>query len=66
MNSYTHALSTDQATKLRILLKDLGFIFSAETVHAFLCPEKQTKRRCLREGTESVAAGQRRRRVRAV
>ena len=30
MNSYTHALTTEQVTKLRSLLDELGFIFSAK------------------------------------
>ena len=35
MNSYTHPLSTDQATKLRALLKDIGFQFAPKPYTLF-------------------------------
>jgi len=35
MNSYTHPLTTEQATKLRALLEELGFEFSPKPYALF-------------------------------
>ena len=57
MNSYTHALSTDQATKLRILLEDLGFIFSAKPYTLFFAQKNKLSVAVYEKGPKVLLQG---------
>jgi ribonuclease HIII len=57
MNSYTHALSTDQTAKLRALLEDLGFIFSAKPYTLFFAQKNKLSVAVYEKGPKVLAQG---------
>jgi ribonuclease HIII len=57
MNSYTHALSTDQTAKLRALLEDLGFIFSAKPYTLFFAQKNKLSVAVYEKGPKVLVQG---------
>ena len=57
MNSYTHPLSSDQATKLRALLEDLGFIFSAKPYTLFFAQKNKLSVAVYEKGPKVLLQG---------
>jgi ribonuclease HIII len=57
MNSYTHALSPDQAAKLRTLLEDLGFIFSAKPYTLFFAQKNKLSVAVYEKGPKVLLQG---------
>jgi ribonuclease HIII len=57
MNSYTHPLSTDQATKLRALLKDLGFEFAARPYTLFFAQKNKLSVAVYEKGPKVLLQG---------
>jgi ribonuclease HIII len=57
MNSYTHPLSTDQATKLRNLLKDLGFEFADRPYTLFFAQKNKLSVAVYEKGPKILLQG---------
>jgi ribonuclease HIII len=57
MNSYTHPLSTDQATKLRALLKDLGFDFAPKPYTLFFAQKNKLSVAVYEKGPKVLLQG---------
>jgi ribonuclease HIII len=57
MNSYTHPLSTDQATKLRGLLKDLGFEFAERPYTLFFAQKNKLSVAVYEKGPKVLLQG---------
>ncbi|MEY2497243.1 MAG: ribonuclease [Verrucomicrobiota bacterium] len=57
MNSYTHPLSTDQATKLRALLKDLGFAFAPKPYTLFFAQKNKLSVAVYEKGPKILLQG---------
>ncbi len=57
MNSYTHPLSTDQATKLRALLKDLGFEFGERPYTLFFAQKNKLSVAVYEKGPKVLLQG---------
>src|SRR6202045_4297613 len=57
MNSYTHPLSTDQATKLRALLKDLGFEFAPKPYTIFFAQKNKLSVAVYEKGPKILLQG---------
>ena len=57
MNSYTHPLSTDQATKLRALLKDLGFEFAERPYTLFFAQKNKLSVAVYEKGPKILLQG---------
>jgi ribonuclease HIII len=57
MNSYTHPLSTDQAAKLRALLKDLGFEFAPRPYTLFFAQKNKLSVAVYEKGPKILLQG---------
>src|SRR5476651_1521544 len=57
MNSYTHPLSTDQATKLRSLLRDLGFDFAPKPYTLFFAQKNKLSVAVYEKGPKVLLQG---------
>src|ERR1700682_66578 len=57
MNSYTHPLSTDQATKLRSLLEDLGFAFVPKEYTLFFAQKNKLSIAVYEKGPKALIQG---------
>ena len=57
MNSYTHPLSTDQAAKLRVLLKDLGFEFAPRPYTLFFAQKNKLSVAVYEKGPKVLLQG---------
>ena len=57
MNSYTHPLSTDQATKLRSLLQDLGFDFAPKPYTLFFAQKNKLSVAVYEKGPKVLVQG---------
>jgi len=57
MNVYTHPLSTDQATKLRGLLQDIGFEFSAKPYTLFFAQKNKLSVTVYEKGPKVLVQG---------
>ena len=57
MNSYTHALSTDQATKLRVLLEELAFIFAPKPYTLFFAQKNKLSVAVYEKGPKVLLQG---------
>lgn len=57
MNSYTHALTTEQVTKLRSLLDELGFIFSAKDYTIFFAQKNKLSVAVYEKGPKILVQG---------
>ena len=57
MNSYTHALTVDQATKLRTLLEDLGFEFSPKPWTLFFAQKNKLSVAVYEKGPKVLVQG---------
>ncbi len=57
MNSYTHPLSTDQATKLRSLLQDLGFEFTPKPYTFFFAQKNKLSVAVYEKGPKILLQG---------
>src|ERR1700720_3943668 len=57
MNSYTHPLSRNQATKLRALLKDLGFEFSPKPYTLFFAQKNKLSVAVYEKGPKVLLQG---------
>lgn len=57
MNSYTHPLTTDQATKLRGLLKDLGFEFAERPYTLFFAQKNKLSVAVYEKGPKVLLQG---------
>ena len=57
MNSYTHPLSTDQASKLRSLLKDLGFEFAERPYTLFFAQKNKLSVAVYEKGPKVLLQG---------
>src|SRR6202171_3175826 len=57
MNSYTHPLSTDQATKLRSLLEDLGFAFVPKPYTLFFAQKNKLSVAVYEKGPKVLLQG---------
>src|ERR1700694_1716141 len=57
MNSYTHPLSTDQVTKLRVLLKDLGFEFASKPYTIFFAQKNKLSVAVYEKGPKVLLQG---------
>ena len=57
MNSYTHALSPEQATKLRVLLEALGFEFSLKDWTLFLAQKNKLSVAVYEKGPKVLVQG---------
>ena len=57
MNSYTHPLSTDQATKLRALLKDIGFQFAPKPYTLFFAQKNELSVAVYEKGPKVLLQG---------
>jgi ribonuclease HIII len=57
MNSYTHPLSTDQATKLRGLLQDLGFDFAPKPYTLFFAQKNKLSVAVYEKGPKVLLQG---------
>jgi len=57
MNSYTHALSPEQATKLRVLLEELGFEFSLKEWTIFFAQKNKLSVAVYEKGPKVLVQG---------
>src|ERR1700754_4968568 len=57
MNSYTHPLSTDQATKLRCLLQELAFDFSPKPYTLFFAQKNKLSVAVYEKGPKVLVQG---------
>jgi ribonuclease HIII len=57
MNSYTHALTVDQATKLRTMLAELGFEFSMKPYTLFLAQKNKLSVTVYEKGPKVLVQG---------
>jgi ribonuclease HIII len=57
MNSYTHALSPEQATKLRVLLEELGFEFSPKEWTIFFAQKNKLSVAVYEKGPKVLVQG---------
>ena len=57
MTSYTHPLSTDQATKLRVLLQDLGFEFAPKPYTLFFAQKNKLSVAVYEKGPKVLVQG---------
>src|ERR1700704_90925 len=57
MNSYTHALTNDQATKLRSLLNELGFEFSPKPYTIFFAQKNKLSAAVYEKGPKVLLQG---------
>src|SRR5476651_2646031 len=57
MNSYTHPLSTDQVTKLRSLLQDLGFDFAPKPYTFFFAQKNKLSVAVYEKGPKVLLQG---------
>ena len=57
MNSYTHALSPEQATKLRVLLQELGFEFSLKEWTIFFAQKNKLSVAVYEKGPKVLVQG---------
>src|SRR3977135_2126987 len=57
MNSYTHALTNDQATKLRSLLNELGFEFSQKPYTLFFAQKNKLSVAVYEKGPKVLVQG---------
>jgi ribonuclease HIII len=57
MTSYTHPLSTDQATKLRVLLQDLGFEFAERPYTLFFAQKNKLSVAVYEKGPKVLLQG---------
>src|SRR5436305_3074737 len=57
MNSYTHALTKDQATELRALLEELGFEFSAKQYTLFFAQKNKLSVAVYEKGPKVLIQG---------
>src|SRR5476651_2881757 len=57
MNSYTHPLSTDQVTKLRSLLQDLGFDFAPKPYTIFFAQKNKLSVAVYEKGPKILIQG---------
>src|SRR3982074_2668368 len=57
MNSYTHALTTDQAVKLRSLLSELGFEFSPKPYTLFFAQKNKLSVAVYEKGPKILLQG---------
>src|SRR5438309_11940732 len=57
MNSYTHALTNEQATKLRALLDELGFEFSPKEYTIFFCQKNKLSVAVYEKGPKVLVQG---------
>src|SRR5213080_1001468 len=59
MNSYTHALTKDQATELRALLEELGFEFSPKEYTLFFAQKDKLSVAVYEKGPKVLVQGRR-------
>ncbi|MBA2270334.1 MAG: ribonuclease HIII [Chthoniobacterales bacterium] len=57
MNSYTHALSSDQATQLRSLLDELGFVFAPRPYTLFFAQKEKLSAAVYEKGPKLLLQG---------
>src|SRR6266699_2625093 len=57
MNSYTHALTKDQATELRALLEELGFEFSPKQYTLFFAQKNKLSVAVYEKGPKALIQG---------
>ncbi len=57
MNSYTHALTNDQATQLRALLEELGFIFAPRPYTLFFAQKEKLSAAVYEKGPKLLLQG---------
>ena len=57
MNSYTHPLSLGQATKLRVLLEELGFEFSPKEYTLFFAQKNRLSVAVYEKGPKVLVQG---------
>jgi ribonuclease HIII len=57
MNSYTHALTTEQATKLRALLEETGFVFAPRPYTLFFAQKEKLSAAVYEKGPKLLLQG---------